>query len=104
MSDFCQHCRTRLDRHPRTKFCHILLSLDQSARSMYWWIAPKKNGTKYLKMGLSYRKLLVQPELQASQKFRVHVYEDRSQTQLRELEEVKDCRYKLKEEGNSKLK
>ena len=41
--------------------------------------------------------LFALPELQASQKFRVHVYVDRPQTQLRELEEVKDCRYKLKE-------
>ena len=50
-----------------------------------------------VKMGLSYRKLFALPELQASQKFRVHAYVDRPQTQLRELEEVKDCRYKLKE-------
>ena len=42
-------------------------------------------------MGLSYRKLFALPELEVSQKFRVHVYVDGPQTQLRELEEVEDC-------------
>ena len=93
MSGFCQHCRTQLDRHPRTKICHILLRLDLSAQSIYRRIAQEK----HVKMGLSYRKLFALPKLQTRQKFRSHVYVRRQFRELKHtLKEVKDRRYKLK--------
>ena len=63
---------------------------------MYWRIARKKVH-KICENGPVLRKLFALPKLEVSQKFRGHVYVDGPQTQLRELEEVKDCGYKLKE-------
>ena len=48
--------------------CTIYISAD----------SPKKN----VKMGLSYINFFVLPELQASQKFRVHMYVDRPQNKV----------------------
>ena len=51
-------------------------------------------------MGLSNRKHLALPELQASQKVRIHVYVDRPQTYVTlgaKKKKAKDCQYKLKE-------
>ena len=43
------------------------------------------------------------PELQASQKFHVHVFIDSPQTQLREPKEAKNCQYKPKGEQQVKI-
>ena len=65
--------------------------------------SPRQNCTKYTNISLSYCQLFTLPKLKASQKFSVHMHVGRPQAQLRELKEVKDRRYNLKE-GNSKLK
>ena len=51
-----------------TNIWNILLCLDQSARSIYWWMGWEKL-CKYVKIVLSYCKLFALPELQASQNF-----------------------------------